>query len=307
MPQEVFMKLVTFRTAGRESWGAMSGSDQIVDGPSQLAAGISSIREVLEREMLEHIASRMVTSEPTHRVGDVELLPPIPDAGKILCAGVNYPSHREESGFEPRPEYPTIFIRFGDSQVGTNTAIVRPPGVRSLDYEGEIAVVIGAHGHRVDEGSASALVAGYSCFNDFSIREFQRQGAQWTPGKNFVGVGAFGPWLVTADEFGSANDMELRTRVNGRQVQYGRLSEALFSVSELIAYVTAFTPLAPGDVIVTGTPGGVGFAMDPPLFLGPGDVVEVEVSGVGTLHNQIVADKLEASAVGRVADARQGM
>ncbi len=184
-----------------------------------------------------------------------------------------------------------MFTRFTDSQVGHGQPIIKPDVSDQVDYEGELAVVIGQGGHQIPEAAAMDHVAGYAAFNDVSVRDWQRHTTQFVPGKNFFHAGAFGPWLVTADELPEITAQELTTRVNGETVQHAPISDLLFPIPRLIAYISAFTPLSPGDVIATGTPGGVGFYRDPQLFLFPGDVVEVEISGIGTLRNLVAAEK----------------
>ncbi|MFT3864164.1 MAG: fumarylacetoacetate hydrolase family protein [Solirubrobacterales bacterium] len=280
------MRLASFRTEAGPTWGLVRG-DELIDAGPQLGRQLPTLRAALAAGALVEVGRRLAGDRATHRLDEVELLPPIVDPAKILCAGVNYPLHRLEGGLDPvGPDNPTVFTRFADSQVGDGAPIARPPGIRELDYEGEIAVVIGAPAYRVAAAEAPRFVAGYAAYNDISVREFQRHTSQWTPGKNFLGLGAFGPWLVTPDEIGPEDSLVLTTRVNGEVVQEARLGEAIFSVAELLEYVTSFTPLAPGDVLVTGTPDGVGLATE--RFLEPGDVVEVEVGGVGVVRNPIV-------------------
>jgi 2-keto-4-pentenoate hydratase/2-oxohepta-3-ene-1,7-dioic acid hydratase in catechol pathway len=216
----------------------------------------------------------------------VTLLPPNPRPGKILCVGLNYLEHRNETGRAPT-EHPVIFTRFPDSLVA-HGAPLRHPGVsQEYDYEGELAVVIGRPAHRVAEAQALDFVAGYACFNDGSVRDWQRHTHQFTPGKNFLQSGAFGPALVTADEVGDPTALTLTTRLDGELLQQAGTGEMLFSIPRLIAYLSTFTRLEPGDVIATGTPGGVGAKRTPPRFLRPGMVVEVAISRVGTLTNRV--------------------
>lgn len=215
---------------------------------------------------------------------------PIGLAGKILCVGLNYADHQREMKRE-RPRRPTIFTRFADTLVGAGEPLVAPTATGSFDYEGELAVVIGATGRRVSEDDALALIAGYTLFNDGSMRDYQRHSTQFTPGKNFPRSGAIGPWVVTPDELSDGfGDRVLTTRLNDVVVQQAPLSDMLYSVAELIAYCSEWTELRPGDVIATGTPGGVGAARTPQLWMRPGDTVEVELAGIGSLINPIVAE-----------------
>jgi len=218
---------------------------------------------------------------------DLELLPVVPDPQKILCVGINYLEHVKETGRDI-PEKPTIFTRFADSQTAHNAAIVRPAASGNLDFEGELAVVIGRHARHVKAANAFDYVAGYSCYNDGSVRDWQRHASQFTPGKNFPRTGGFGPWLVTADELGDPSRLSLTTRLNGEVVQHATTDDLIFDVPALIEYCSTFTELGPGDVIITGTTGGVGAFRQPPLWMKAGDVVEVEISKIGVLKNTIV-------------------
>jgi 2-keto-4-pentenoate hydratase/2-oxohepta-3-ene-1,7-dioic acid hydratase in catechol pathway len=219
---------------------------------------------------------------------NVTFLPLLSKSNKIICVGLNYRDHSAESGFTP-PEHPTIFARFTSSLIGHQAPIVRPPESHSLDFEGELAVVIGKSGRRIPAAQALSHVAGYAVFNDGSIRDYQLRTPQWTVGKNFDGTGAFGPELVTPEELPpGCRGLRLETRVNGTVVQSASTDELIFDVATLITELSEAFTLEAGDVIVTGTPAGVGFARKPPLFLKPGDVCEVSISQLGTLRNPIV-------------------
>lgn len=282
------MKLLTYRVNGEVSFGVVK-DDGVVDAPHVLGGAAVSVRDLLEQRLLGTLADAVEDAAVTHALVDVDFLPPVPDPAKILCVGVNYADHREEAGELDIPSHPTIFSRFADSQVGHNQAVVRPTVSTALDYEGEVAIVIGRHifGSTTDE-NALGSIAGLSCYNDLSVRDWQQHNTQWLPGKNFAGVGSFGPWLVTMDEFNDLTAVRLTTKVNGTTVQDSTLGNLIFDFAAIIRYISAFTPLTPGDVIVTGTPGGVGVVADPPRFLAPGDVTEIEVSGVGVLRNEIM-------------------
>lgn len=288
------MKLATYMSDTGPRFGHVSNG-QIAD-LTDAVPGCTSIQDALTRDVLPRLRAACVAGRPQTPMSQVLLLPVITHPGKILCAGVNYWTHREESGRSAKPDKPTIFIRFGDSQVGSGRHVFIPTDVTQFDYEGELAVVIGRAGRHIDPAEAYQHVAGYACYNDFSARDWQRHSGQWTAGKNFPGTGAFGPYLVTADDVDDVSSLELTTTVNGAVRQSARISEMIFSIPELIAYISAFTALSPGDVIVTGTPGGVGLFRDPPDFLRPGDVVTVEVTGIGTLTNEVVAAGVTHSA-----------
>jgi 2-keto-4-pentenoate hydratase/2-oxohepta-3-ene-1,7-dioic acid hydratase in catechol pathway len=217
-------------------------------------------------------------------------LPPIPNPGKIFCIGHNYEEHRQETG-RPKTLHPSVFTRFADSQIANGAAAWIPAESTEIDYEGELAVVIGQGGRRIQATDAMTCVAGYSCYNDISVRDWQRHTTQFTPGKNFPHTGAFGPWLVTTEEISDPENLQLTTRLNGQVVQQATTAQLIFSIAELIEYCSTFTSLSPGDVIVTGTPGGVGFKREPQLFMREGDVVEVEIEKVGLLRNSLEAER----------------
>ncbi len=228
---------------------------------------------------------------PRVSLAELTLLPPIPRPSKVICVGVNYDEHRKEMG-RAENAFPVLFTRFADTLVGHGQALVRPPESVELDYEGELAVVIGRRGRRIPEERALEWVLGYSCFDDATIRDWQRHTHQFTPGKNFPKTGGFGPHIVTLDEISNPLDLALRTRVDGTLVQSARTSEMVFSVPKLLAYISRFTDLAPGDVIATGTPSGVGARRSPPFFLRPGSSVEVELESVGLLLNTVVSEEV---------------
>jgi 2-keto-4-pentenoate hydratase/2-oxohepta-3-ene-1,7-dioic acid hydratase in catechol pathway len=223
-------------------------------------------------------------------LSDVTLLPPIPDPAKILCVGVNYEMHRQETKRET-VGHPTLFTRFADTLVAHGAAVVKPRVSERLDFEGELALVVGRGGRNIPEERALDHVAGYAPFMDGSVRDFQRHTGQFTPGKNFPATGGFGPALVTSDEIGDVTALPIATRVNGEVLQEASLSDLIFTIPRVIAYVSTFTPLAPGDVIATGTPGGVGERREPPVFLKDGDIVEVDVGRAGTLRNVVMAER----------------
>jgi 2-keto-4-pentenoate hydratase/2-oxohepta-3-ene-1,7-dioic acid hydratase in catechol pathway len=207
--------------------------------------------------------------------------------------GINYLEHIHEMGRD-KPDYPTLFVRFPDTLVGHREPVVRPRVSAEYDYEGELAIVIGRAARQVRAADALAHVAGYTCLLDGSVRDWQRHTTQFTPGKNFPATGGCGPWLVTTDEIPDPARLELRTRVNGEVLQAAPTSDLCFGVQQIIEYCSGFCQLNPGDIIATGTPSGVGFARQPPRWLTPGDVVEVEISGIGILTHT-VTDEAAAS------------
>ncbi len=281
------MKLATFAMSGAApSYGVVRG-DRIVVPSASFRRQYPSLRSVLGK--VELLARETGDSAKSFALNSVRLLPPIPAPDKIICVGINYVGHREETG-RAESAYPAIFVRFADSQIGSLAPIVRPRISHALDFEGELAVIIGGGGRYIERERALEHVAGYSCYNDVSVRDWQRHTHQFTPGKNFPNTGAFGPWLVTADEIPDPGKLLLTTRLNGDTVQHARTADMIFSVPEIIAYVSSFTKLTPGDVIATGTPGGVGFKRTPPLYLKAGDEVAVEISLIGTLRNCVIEE-----------------
>ena len=275
------MRLVTFEVGGRRDFGVVSG-EGIVALAKRLGCG--SLKEALGR--LDEIRS-FETQPADHALDAVTLLPPIPDPERILCVGLNYLTHLKETGRE-QPERPMIFTRFASSQVGHGQALVRPRISEKFDYEGELAVVIGKTCRYVPAAEAFSVVAGYACYNDGSIRDWQRHSTQFIPGKNFPQSGAFGPWLATRDAVGELGNRSLVTRLNGEEMQRATIDDLVFDIPTLIEYCSSFTTLSPGDVIVTGTTGGVGAYRTPPAWMKQGDVVEIEIEGVGKLVNPVV-------------------
>src|ERR1700690_2169227 len=235
---------------------------------------------------LLHIG-RTLGQSPGIDLKAVRLLPPLPTPPKILCVGLNYDDHLKESGLK-KPAYPEIFARFATSLIAHQEPIKRPRESIALDYEAELAVVIGKPGRRISQEHALDHVAGYSLFNDATVRDFQLRTPQWTVGKNFDGTGSFGPWLVTPDAVPpGASGLRIQGRLNGRVMQDARTDHLIFSVPALIAMISVAMSLERGDVIITGTPGGVGAARKPPVYMQPGDIFEVEIAGLGVLTNPV--------------------
>ncbi|MDV2476862.1 fumarylacetoacetate hydrolase family protein [Rhodococcus zopfii] len=282
------MKYVSFEVAGsRRSWGA-AVDGQVYDlgpGGADVAA---TLRDAIAGNLLRD--SLIDGLDPVGRESEVSFLPAVPNPGKIICVGVNYRSHLEETG-KAEAGAPTLFTRFADSQTGHLVPVQFPAVGTQFDYEGELAVVIGAPAFKVPSTDAFSVIAGYSIYDDFTVRDWQRATTQWTPGKNFPGTGAMGPYFVPAADVDDIQSCTLETRVNGEQRQKATIADMRFPIDRLIEHISTFTPLAPGDIIVTGTPGGVGLFMDPPALLSPGDVVEVEITGLGVLRNEIVAEQ----------------
>ena len=216
----------------------------------------------------------------------MSFLPVIPDPSKILAIGLNYADHAAEAGLKPPPK-PVVFVRFPDSQVGHEQSLVKPKDSEHYDYEVELCLVIGRRARRVAAKDALRYVAGYTIYNDGSVRDWQMHTSQFTPGKNFPKSGAVGPWMVTSDELKDPSHLRLTTKLNGRLLQDSTTAQLIFPVEEIVAYCSGFTTLEPGDLIPTGTPHGVGFARKPPIFMKKGDLVEMEIEGIGTLRNKV--------------------
>ncbi len=275
------MKLMSFEYGGAKSWGVVEG-DVVVDLGSKaptLRAALGNLAAI----------TKDTAGLPRHALTGVTYLPPIPDPDKIICIGLNYLTHIVEGG-RPVPTQPTIFTRWANTQIGHGEPIIRPNASETLDFEGELAVVIGHRARHVAEADYASVIAGYSCYNDGSVREWQRHSSQFGPGKNFPATGGFGPYLVTPDEAGDVTKASLVTRLNGEEMQRATVDDLVFTIPKLIAYCSTFTELVPGDVIITGTTGGVGAYRNPPVWMKPGDTVEVEITGVGTLRNPVAQE-----------------
>lgn len=281
------MKLVSFLSRGVVGYGILEGT-QIRDIGHALRGQWPDLKTMLGQEYRK-AASETQASAPVLNLSEVELLPPIPNPAKIFCIGHNYEEHRVETG-RPKTTFPAVFLRFADTLVAHGQSAWVPPSSVEVDYEGELAVVISRGGRHIPRTQALQHVAGYSCFNDISVRDWQRHTSQFTPGKNFPRTGGFGPWIVTADEISDPQELELTTRLNGETVQHATTAQMIFPVSEIIEYISSFTPLSAGDVIASGTPGGVGVKRNPQLFMKAGDVVEIEIASIGTLRNTMVAE-----------------
>ncbi|MBT2322409.1 fumarylacetoacetate hydrolase family protein [Variovorax paradoxus] len=284
------MKLLSFLHQGRETWGAVVG-DSVVDlgrAMPQHASLVDYIASGDYKKASQHVEGLA----PVAKLGDIRFLPVIPRPEKIVCAVRNYMDHHQEvlaAGMQRElSAEPPIFLRVWRSQCAHNEAIVRPRVSESLDWEGELAVIIGEGGRDIAEADAFDHVAGYACYNDGSVREWQFHAKQIASGKNFESTGGFGPWMVTADEIAPGRELKLETRLNGEVVQSSHTGHMIFSIPKLINYASTIFTLAPGDVIATGTPAGVGWSKKPPRFMKAGDVCEVEIEGIGVLRNPIV-------------------
>jgi len=286
------MKLLSFELAGKQRFGAVAG-DGVIDLTGRLGAQIDTLRALLEANLVARAAELAASGRPDHALADIKFLTPIPFPEKILCVGVNYGNRNAEyKDGSDLPKWPSLFPRFPGSFVGHRAKLLRPPESPQLDYEGEIAIVIGKAGRRIAEKDAESHIAGLTCLNEGTIRDWTKHGKfNVTQGKNFDASGAIGPWMVTADEFKGYDDLRVSTRVNGELRQNDTTANLMFSFRYLLSYISIWTTLRPGDVISTGTPVGAGVRFDPPRFLKPGDTVEVEVSGIGTLSNTVADEQ----------------
>ena len=282
------MKLVSFRWRDRDSYGVVADGGVIDLGP-RLGARYPDLKSVLAAGALDEVTDATKGQTADVALDDIAFLPVIPNPSKILCVGLNYRAHREEAG-RKETDHPAIFIRFADSQLGHQQPVVRPRVSDRLDFEGELAVIIGKSGRAIEPEDALGHIAGYSCYLDASVRDWQRHTGQWTPGKNFPATGGFGPWMVTADEIPDPSRLTLTTRLNGEVMQQAGTDLLIFPLPVIIHYISSFTALSPGDVIATGTPGGVGSRRDPPVYMKPGDRIEVEITGIGTLAHPIAGE-----------------
>lgn len=276
---------MSFSHAGQEGFGVVE-EETVLDISSDRWPRLRAALSVASRE---EIAAEAKENGVEIALSDVTYLPPVTDPEKIICVGLNYATHAGESKMEV-PDSPSLFVRFPSSQVGHEVDVVKPEISDEFDFEGELAVVIGARARHLPEDRALSCIAGYTIFGEHSVRDWQFHSRQATPGKNFWRSGSIGPWMVTADEISDPSQLHLITRLNGEVMQDDTTDHLIFSIPQLIAYISHFTELLPGDIISTGTPAGVGFARDPKVYLTPGDEVEIEISGIGTLRNRVAAE-----------------
>lgn len=280
------MKIIRFLHQGQTRWGIIH-EEQVV----ALDNHWSTLSEGLSRGGDALFGAASVLSSARIPLDEVQLLPPVEQSSKILCVGLNYGKHVRETG-NARAEHPSLFLRHLDSFVGHGQGIVKPLHSDQFDYEGELVVVIGRKGRHIPVEKALNYVAGYTCMGENSVRDFQKHTAQVTAGKNFFQSGSLGPWIIPSTEIVDPSALHLTTRLNGQVVQDASLSELIFSIPELIAYISTFCVLYPGDLIATGTPEGIGFRRTPPLFMKTGDTLEIEVSGVGVLRTPVINEQL---------------
>lgn len=286
------MRLLSFEIAGSTAVGAVINNG-VVNLTARLGRDFRSLRTLLADERMNEIRTEIENVEPDLSLDEIRFLPTIPDPEKIICIGVNYINRNAEyQDNSTLPTYPSVFMRTRESLVGHNEPLVRPPESEQLDYEGEIAIIIGREGRRIAPEKVSGHIAGLSLLNDGSIRDWLRHGKfNVTQGKNFERSGALGPWLVSADEFSDYTDLKLRTTVNGEERQNDTTANLLFPFSYLVSYLSTFMRLKPGDIISTGTPNGAGARFDPPKYLRAGDRVEIESPSIGKLCNTVIDEK----------------
>ncbi|MGI9478136.1 MAG: fumarylacetoacetate hydrolase family protein [Hyphomicrobiaceae bacterium] len=280
------MRLMMFQDASKERLGVVDGEDVVAVSGADVPTDLLGVIEggAAAREAVQGA----IGTGQRHRLGDVKPALPIARPPKMICIGLNYALHAKEGGHDI-PTYPSVFLRMTSSLIPAEANVIRPKVSEQLDYECELTIVIGKRGRHISEADALGHVFGYTLFNDVSVRDYQRKTAQWTPGKNFDGTGPLGPVIVTADELPpGASGLRIMTRVNGKTMQDSNTSDMIFSTQRIIAVLSEFMTLQPGDVIATGTPSGVAHARKPPAWMKAGDVVEVEVEGIGILRNSVV-------------------
>jgi 2-keto-4-pentenoate hydratase/2-oxohepta-3-ene-1,7-dioic acid hydratase in catechol pathway len=277
------MKLASYVADGKDCFGVVIGDGVVT--LNQRLGRYGDLRAALAGDALADIRKAVEGATPDHKLADVKLKPPIPNPEKILCAGINYRSHAAETGRE-LPKQPSMFIRLANTLTGHEGEMIRPSVSQNFDFEGELALVIGRGGRHIPAERALEHIAGYTCFVDGSVRDYQKFSV--TSGKNFPGTGPLGPWIVTTDDIPDPTRLTLTTRLNGLEMQKSGTDLLIYSVPQIIAFCSDFTQLVPGDVIATGTPEGVGHRRTPPLWMKPGDVLEVEISGIGTLSSRVV-------------------
>ncbi|KGM85913.1 2-keto-4-pentenoate hydratase/2-oxohepta-3-ene-1,7-dioic acid hydratase (catechol pathway) [Roseovarius mucosus DSM 17069] len=288
------MRYVRYKKDGQARLGAMIDSD-IVDIEAAWPDAPKTMRALIGAEADVHatLADRLAQPGAARRpLADCKLLTPMPDPGKIVCLGLNYADHAKEGGHAV-PEYPALFLRASSSMIGPQDPMILPECSEQLDYEAELTIVIGRSGRHVSAAEAASVIFGYTAFNDGSVRHYQRLTAQWTAGKNFDGTGALGPCIVTADDLpDQASGLKIQTRLNGNVMQDSNTDQMIFGAFRTVEILSEIMTLEPGDLIAMGTPAGVGHARRPQVWMRDGDTVEVEIEGIGTIRNPVVAEKV---------------
>ena len=281
------MKLASYIAGGKPSFGVVVG-DGVVTMNDRLQGRYATLRDALASGVLDEMRKAAESVKPDQKLGGLQFLPVIPNPNKILCVGINYKSHAAESGHDA-PALPNIFTRFTDTLTAHAGEMVKPKASNNFDFEGELALIIGRAGRAIEPKDALSHIAGYTCFCDGSARDYTKYSL--IPSKNFPATGPAGPWLVTTDEIPDPTKLVLKTRLNGQEMQKSGTDMLIHDIPAIIAFCSKFTPLSPGDIIATGTPEGIGGKRNPPVWMKAGDVLEVEISGIGTLRNRIVDEK----------------
>lgn len=280
------MSFVSFEINGRKSYGVWKDEKTWLEAPAEFQAKFHDLKSVIAANHLDALDAAVRQANQIVNADSGHLLPVIGNPGKIFCVGLNYKTHVAEMK-RPDSEHPAIFTRFADSLSAHGAPLPKPKATQRFDFEGELAIIIGQGGRNISQADAWNHIAGYACFNDGTARDWQRHTHQWTPGKNFPLTGPLGPFMATRKEIPDVNQLTLETRLNGEVMQHASLEDLIFTLPVIIEYISGFTTLSPGDVIATGTPGGVGDKREPSVYMKAGDVIEVEITGLGTLRNVV--------------------
>ena len=281
------MKLASYIANGKPAFGVVVG-DGVVTMNDKLGGRYATLREVIAAGAIDELRKASQGAQPDQKLAGLKWLPTIPNPEKIMCVGINYKSHAAEHGAEV-PKAPNIFLRFVNTLVPHEGDMIRPKVSTNFDFEGELALVIGKGGRHIKQADALSHIAGYTCFCDATVRDFTKYSL--AASKNFIGSGPLGPWIVTADEIPDPTRLTLTTRLNGQEMQKSGTDMLIHDIPRIIEFCSMFTPLTPGDIIATGTPDGIGAKRNPPVWMKAGDVLEVEVTGVGTLRNKIADER----------------
>jgi 2-keto-4-pentenoate hydratase/2-oxohepta-3-ene-1,7-dioic acid hydratase in catechol pathway len=280
------MSFVSFEISGQQTYGLWKDEGNWIQVPQVFQAEYPNLKSVIAANKLDECEALIRQSGKNVTASQAHLLPVIPNPSKIFCIGLNYKTHVAETK-RADSEYPAIFTRFADSLTAHNAPLPRPKETQRFDFEGELAVIIGKGGRNISQAQALDHIAGYACFNDGTARDWQRHTHQWIPGKNFPSTGPLGPYIATRQEIPDVNQLTLESRLNGEVMQHASVADLIYTLPVIIEYLSGFTNLSPGDVIATGTPGGVGDRREPPVYMKAGDVIEVEITGLGTLRNVV--------------------
>lgn len=281
------MRFVSFEQDGQAAYGVWKDEGIWLRAPDSFVSKFPDLKSVIQADQLEALEAVARQAGEEVLATNVRLLPVIPNPSKVFCVGLNYKTHVAEMK-RADSEYPAIFTRFADSLSAHGAQLPKPLATKRFDFEGELAVIIGKGGRNISQADAWDHIAGYACFNDGTARDWQRHTHQWTPGKNFPATGPLGPFMATRKAIPDVNQLTLETRINGEVMQHASLDDLIFTLPVIIEYISGFTNLSPGDVIATGTPGGVGDKREPAVYMNAGDVIEVEITGLGTLRNVVV-------------------